>query len=582
MKKHAIQKKFFIYIFSLAALTLFVMSITVYIYFFKTLKEKEVQYAVRSSSETKLNIERMFNLIESTAMSLILDKKLTGVLEKTAPSNEASDEQAAVDAKLQNIVSAQEYIKGIFILGANGHIFKSDWGADQAGLQQKEAMFLNQMDLPKNNEPAPVSRIFFIHGSISFIESIYSLSGERIGTLIIDLNPFYFEEIIANSSVQSNEKVFIANASRNIIFNYPNNVSYDDVIKMYPDIFYANTFQTYGRVFGKDSILVSDSIENTDWKIVRILSTEQILATTNTIGLIAVFVLGFLLLLAFMVSYLLSVSFTSPIILLNQSFKKLERGDMNVKVAIDKKDEMGQLGISFNKMVVQLNGLITSMLDDEKKKKELELQILKAQINPHFLYNTLDSIRWLAAMQNAENIADMSSSLIRLLKYNISPSELVPLSEELNSIRNYINIQKYRYGDSFHLQLDIEAGTEEQKILKFILQPIVENAIFHGLSPGGGSGTIAIKTEIVHRDLTITVSDDGIGMDVAARMASRKNKKEGGIGIENVDERIKLYFGRSYGLTIQSAVGSGTRVTFKLPLPAAHEDFEQLKLGRPE
>lgn len=213
-----------------------------------------------------------------------------------------------------------------------------------------------------------------------------------------------------------------------------------------------------------------------------------------------------------------------------------------------------------------------------KKKADMEFQILQAQINPHFLYNTLDSIKWLAVIQNVHNISSMTNSLINLLKYNISRNnKTVMLSEELESVKNYVNIQKYRYGDIFEVTYDVNEDLLEYRILKFILQPIVENAIFHGFENMEGNCLIKIIARKKDEYLIIEIIDNGIGItNERLEDIQSPNKDKGkfsGIGLRNIEERIKLYFGEKYGLTIDSKLHEGTHVSLFLPIISNEEEF---------
>ena len=212
-------------------------------------------------------------------------------------------------------------------------------------------------------------------------------------------------------------------------------------------------------------------------------------------------------------------------------------------------------------------------LEDERQKRDYEYQMLQSQINPHFLYNTLNSIKWMATAQNAPGIAEMTTSLARLLK-NISKSAaaLIPLEQELSLIQDYFMIQKYRYGGTIALVLEVgDKSLLACQIVKFTLQPIVENAIFHGIEPKG-AGTITIRIlQPGGQDIRIDVTDDGVGMppELASRLlqenAPTKHSFFKEIGIYNVHRRLQYEFGERYGLQVQSEPGRYTTISILLP-----------------
>ena len=219
-----------------------------------------------------------------------------------------------------------------------------------------------------------------------------------------------------------------------------------------------------------------------------------------------------------------------------------------------------------NRMTGEIRFLMNKAVVDEKNKQDLEYRMLQSQINPHFLYNTLNSIKWMATIQNATGIAEMTTALSRLLK-TVSKDirKVVPLRDELALLDEYMVIQKYRYGDSVNFEKQIpDDALLETPIPRFILQPLVENAIFHGIEPRG-SGNIVFSAVRQEADLLVSLSDDGVGMD---------DETVYGIGLTNIDERLRSSFGESYGISVKSETGKGTTITIRLPAafkPALHE-----------
>lgn len=214
-------------------------------------------------------------------------------------------------------------------------------------------------------------------------------------------------------------------------------------------------------------------------------------------------------------------------------------------------------------------------IEDERQKKDYEYRMLQSQINPHFLYNTLNSIKWMATIQNASGIAEMTTSLSRLLKdISKGTTSLIPISHEISLIRDYFTIQQYRYGGTITLNVDIEdPRLTESRILKFTLQPIVENAIFHGIEPKGTAGTISIH---IYQDnasnVCIDITDDGIGMDeetIAHLFDDNDSSADSSffreIGINNVHKRLQYEFGNAYGLRATSKPGEFTTISILLP-----------------
>lgn len=275
------------------------------------------------------------------------------------------------------------------------------------------------------------------------------------------------------------------------------------------------------------------------------------------------------------VLWILGRTINRPIRRLQERMALISEGDFSPDPSIEWDNELGDVGRGINHLAQSVQGLMDHRLADEKARRDLEYQMLQSQINPHFLYNSLNSIKWMATIQNAHGIAEMTTSLAHLLK-SVSKGQqiLIPLSEELGLLRDYFVIQKYRYGGAIVLEEELESGLEDVPIPRFTLQPLLENAIFHGIEPKGGAGTVVLTARRTGEMLTLTVTDDGVGMEpeqAAALLTGQQDGPKGlfrQIGLYNVHRRIQYEFGPEYGLAVESELGAFTRITVRLPLAA--------------
>ena len=248
-------------------------------------------------------------------------------------------------------------------------------------------------------------------------------------------------------------------------------------------------------------------------------------------------------------------------------------GDFSRDPSIEWNNELGEIGKGINDLSESIDTLLCTRLENEKQKRDLEYKVLQNQINPHFLYNTLNSIKMMASIQGATGIAEMTTALASLLR-NISKGDslLIPISEELALVKDYFTIQNYRYGGMISFETLIEDDSiTDYTIVKFTLQPLVENAIFHGLEPKGGIGKISIHLSYVGEDISIEVIDDGVGISeeklsgILEGSAKDKNDLFKEIGISNVHKRIQYEFGEQYGISIHSTVHKGTTMQVIIP-----------------
>ena len=269
-----------------------------------------------------------------------------------------------------------------------------------------------------------------------------------------------------------------------------------------------------------------------------------------------------------------------PLNRLQKQIERISNGDFTADPSIEWNNELGDVGRGINSLSRNVTQLMNKRLEDQKQKQELEYRMLQNQINPHFIYNTLNGIKWMATLQHATGIAEMVTALSRLLKSVSKGNErLVPLYEEFALLNDYFTIQQYRYGGTINMDvsyIEDEALAQTCRIPRFTLQPLVENAIFHGIEPKGCAGNIALTVVRAGGAVEIRLADDGVGMTPAQVEAALKEPgpeeaaaKFRHVGMWNVHRRLQYMFGEDYGLSVQSVPGLGTTVTIRLPLPDA-------------
>lgn len=323
---------------------------------------------------------------------------------------------------------------------------------------------------------------------------------------------------------------------------------------------------------GKDYVAIYSSLNHNNWRIVKIIPQSILYKEVNAIQLFTL--VGSLLLLSFMLllAFLYSKNITQPITRMIMQMKEIEGGNLKVKVDTNVNNELDELGTSFNHMVTKIEYLMEEVVSAERNKNELELEVLHAQINPHFLYNTLNTIRWMAKIKNESSISDAIVALVRLLRVSISlDKNKITLKEEIDYIENYILIQRLRFNQSFEINYNIKEEHKNLNLPKLILQPIVENSLIYGYEDEENEATLKIDifTQDVDGDIEIIIEDNGPGIDDKTLENIFKYEKNinkfSKVGLNNVNQRIKMYFGDDYGIFIKSNIGKGTKVIIRIP-----------------
>ncbi|MEJ8303207.1 sensor histidine kinase [Saccharibacillus sacchari] len=341
------------------------------------------------------------------------------------------------------------------------------------------------------------------------------------------------------------------------------------------------------QVDGRELQLIYGESSFTGWRTVGVFLTRESLFEVGQIHFYVICFLFVVCMLGLTASLRLSRSISEPIRLLQDDMRRTESGDLTVRHTAARQDEIGMLGRSFNRMLVELRRLIQLNERKERQKREAELRSLQDNIKPHFLYNTLDTIHWMARKKGADEVSDMVESLSKLFRIGLSKgSDMIHLADELEHIRSYILIQQTRYQGRLNVKIETDEEADEPLgdffVLKLLLQPLVENAIYHGIKARRGPGSIVIKVASERNTLLLEVSDDGAGMEperlaelarklehpleAIERQASESEKSGRSYGMLNVQSRLRLAFGDAYGIRIASAAGEGTVVTVRHPL----------------
>lgn len=393
----------------------------------------------------------------------------------------------------------------------------------------------------------------------NWLDTSEGLKYRKIGTLYMDVSLDVFHDVFSQLQLEQGDVVSITDEKGAVIYSSDSSI--------------IGTSIKNGPING-EYLYIEKTIDGTSWIVNANISKKDLNTQSDRMQqtIILFTVLCILTLIA--ASILYSRRLSKPIRAISQQMKEVESGNFDARVIVKSKDEIGQLAHGLNDMTEKLDTYIQEVFISKIKQKQLELNALKSQIRPHYLYNTLEVIRMSAVSNDDEEVADMIHALAKQLKYVISYEEdTVKLSEEIENVLDYFHLIKAGFEDRIQLDIKIEEGLLNRAVPKLSIQPIVENAFHHGLRPKGASGVISINAQIVNEQLVIDIQDNGAGMDesvlkrVRHKMEGKSNPEErNSVGLRNIHERIQTIFGRRYGLLLSSELGQGTTVRMSVPL----------------
>ncbi len=487
------------------------------------------------------------------------------------------DQKGTARDILQAVLSSREDIETILLLDGQGGVLES---SGESGLKKEARLTAQRWFLLPLKEKRD---IFFsephvqnlFYGSYPWVVTLSRNGGvypmQKNIVLMMDIRLSDLAEKIESVSIGGRGYVYLTDGYGNLIYH--------------PDLQYIHyglaaedagfpldhkDGSYFRQVDGEEVFTVVQTSLYTGWKIVVVNYVEDIMVPQTEISgfLIATVILG-LAAIAVM-SWMISVLVSRPVLKLQESMGSVEQGNFDSVVDVRGDREVERLSASFNKMVVKIKGLMGEIVHEQEEKRKNELKALEMQIHPHFLYNTLESVIWMAENQKNEDVVRMVSALSKLFRISLNQGkERITVEQELKHVENYLIIQKMRYRDKISYVIEADEEAKKCTTIKLILQPIVENAIYHGIKELCEQGLIRITAAVREEKLVFEVRDNGIGMsgetmcsifeeDFAAASGS-------GVGVKNVHERIRLNFGPEYGISIQSEEGEGTLVILTLP-----------------
>lgn len=403
---------------------------------------------------------------------------------------------------------------------------------------------------------------------VSLSKAVVDATGRPIGVILIDIDSGVFEEIIQDTIIGKTGFVFLQDEKGDIVYTKRNDIVYHIRPEIITNGKNGETIQIKENKF---KVMWYNS-QLTKWRVVGVFSLKEALEPVAKIQMLILVVTLAVVMFSFIASFYQSKTITKPIAKLKNLMEKVEDGDLDLRFTSMYHDEVGQLGKSFNNMLDSMKALIDLVYQEQMKKREAELEIFRAQIKPHFLYNTLDTIHWLIKENKNDDAIKVIKALTRLFRISLSKGkEYIRIDEELKHVESYLTIQQVRYEDKLEFAIHCNEKIKNLRITKLILQPIVENAIYHGIKQSEEKGMIHINIRIEDEIILATVHDNGKGIEEDEvirinKVLTHEIPRENEYGLVNVNEKLKLAFGNHYGVTIDSVLNKGTTVVLRHPI----------------
>jgi two-component system sensor histidine kinase YesM len=531
---------------------------------------------VETLKQIDKNLDFLFGDIEDISLFTISNRFVRSYL-KLDRSERGRAQALLIDIneEFANLANSKLYVSNVSISGLNGLSFdtmgpstaddEARLAATVAALPRDGGWVLTPTYVRSYNSLGPRLVLSFYRR----IKDINALS-EELGILRVDVDEGRIGEIYGGVRLGDTGYIFIASKDGRIL-SHPNKARVST--RVGGESYLSSAFSggegfQREKVGGKDTLVTYFTSPRYDFVFIGLTPFGELLSEIAAVRGALLMAMLAAAVPAILLFFAIASSVTGPVVDLTSLMKRVEGGELDVAVEVRRRDEIGELGRGFNSMIAEIRRLIGEVYENKLRSKEAQLRALQAQINPHFLYNTLDVIYWTSRLEGASKTGDLVSSLASLFKLGLNGgSELTTVGKEVEHLEAYLSIQKVRYEEEPRLRVDVDRGLYGFGTIKLILQPIVENALIHGIADMGARGEVSVTGRAEGDDIVFEVSDNGAGMDEEKLAEILEDEGDGmrGYGVKNVRDRIGLRYGEGYGLSVASAPGEGTRVVIRIP-----------------
>ena len=500
-------------------------------------------------SQTSHFIQSYIKKLETTSTSLTQQTDVLAYAE-----NPSQDKVRGIRNLFLTILKADQDLKTVVLVTKSGQVISTDDSVQMKTSSDMMAEDWYQQAIHQGAMPVltPARK-----SVISVTQELVDAKGANLGVLRLDISYETLEAYLNQLQLGQQGFAFIINENHEFVY-HPQHTVYSSSSEMEAMKPYIETGQGYTP--DHKSYVSQEKIAGTDWTVLGVSSLEKLDQVRSQLmwtllGASITSLLACLCLVWFSLK-----RWIAPLNDLRETMLEIASGNQNLRAKETGAHELREVTRQFNAMLDQIDQLMAAIRRQEETTRQYELQALSSQINPHFLYNTLDTIIWMAEFQDSQRVVQVTKSLATYFRLALNQGkDLISLSDEINHVRQYLFIQKQRYGDKLEYEIEKNPDFDHLVLPKLVLQPLVENALYHGIKEKEGQGHIKLSVQKQDSGLVIYIEDDGVGFQDAGD-SSQSQLKRGGVGLQNVDQRLKLHFGEHYQMKIDSAPSKGTTV----------------------
>lgn len=556
MKKQSLATRLFAY------LSIMLLAMVVLIGSFYFIKSSEVfhreveDHTIHEIDTSSKYIEQYVSNLKSTSRSLSQSQAIKDFASQTTAENES-----AIREWLETLLKSHPDFVSIRLVTKDGRLITTGMEEEMVTSADMMAQKWYQDALEYSNVPI-IQSIKNKNNQIviSISQEVKSNAGENLGVIRLDVDYHELEKYVKELSLGDNGYAFVIQKDGTLIY-HPDSEAFESVDKQMSVQEISNS--PMDSMVSEDFFVHKSPIENSDWILVGVSSFSRFKEdSVKLLGIVSV--VGVLSLLICMLGIFTLIRYQLlPVKKLGQVMRRVEEGDTTIRAEQKGAQEFQALAGTFNQMLERIETLMKEEKEQEALTRIYELKALTSQINPHFLYNTLDTIIWMAEFQDHQKVVDITKALSNYFRLSLNAGEeIVTLRQEIEHVRQYLFIQKERYGVKLEYEIDEPDDIPDIKLPKIVLQPLVENAIYHGIKESERPGKITITVSKRDTSIDICIADNGVGI----KENTTSTKELGGVGIKNIQERLALFFGEAFSMEIESEPNAYTKVYLHLPL----------------